>query len=188
MREFIRLSKAAGKTKLIFDMRGNGGGNAIHGYDTFKHVYPQVDMEPFGGTRYRANDALNIAGQMTSDFANNKTYAQSNRTAFVNAFSDISQQDIFLYTVGFNFEHQLDINNDQINSWEQMFGPEQINGDNFTSTIRYNFSDPLSYTYPGFSLIGYLDNANEANTSQPFQTQDMVMVWTSPIGNFFQQG
>jgi hypothetical protein len=179
MRDFIRLSKAAGKTKLIFDMRGNGGGNAILGYDTFKQVFPQADQEPFGGTRYRANEALNIAGQMTSDFNNNKTYAQGNQTAFVQAFNDISQQDIFLYTVGFNFEHQLDANNQRINSWEQMFGPEQVNGDAVTTTIRYNFTDEVSYTYPGFSVIGFRENTNETQTPQPFQAQDMVMVRTA---------
>lgn len=26
MRDFIRMAKAQGKTKMIFDMRGNGGG------------------------------------------------------------------------------------------------------------------------------------------------------------------
>lgn len=176
MRDFIRLSKAAGKTKLIFDLRGNGGGNAILGYDTFKHVFPQADQEPFGGTRYRANEALNIAGQITSDFNNNNTYAQTNQTAFAEAFNDISQDDVFLYTVGFNFEHQLDAQNENINTWDQMFGPEQVNGDKFTTTIRYNFSDEASYTYPGFSVIGYRENANETQTPQPFASQDIVMV------------
>ncbi|KAF2685623.1 peptidase S41 family protein [Lentithecium fluviatile CBS 122367] len=176
MRDFIRLSRAAGKTKLIFDMRGNGGGNAILGYDTFKQAFPQADKEPFGGTRYRANEALNVAGQMTRDFADNKTYAQSNETAFTQAFNDITQNDIFLYTVGFNFEHQLDASNKRINSWEQMFGPEQVNGDSFTATIRYNFTDEASYTYPGFSVIGFRENANETQTPQPFKAEDIVML------------
>jgi len=184
MRDFIRMSKAAGKTKLIFDMRGNGGGNAILGYDTFKHVFPQADQEPFGGTRYRAHEALDIAGQMTRDFDNNKTYAQGNQTAFVQAFNDISQQDIFLYTVGFNFEHQLDAENQRINSWEQMFGPEQVNGDSFSTTLRYNFTDEASYTYPGFSVIGFRENANETQTPQPFKAQDMVMVRTARSSRF----
>ncbi|KAL5437208.1 hypothetical protein PMIN06_010610 [Paraphaeosphaeria minitans] len=73
MRDFIRMSVKAGKTKMIFDLRGNGGGNAILGYDSFKQVFPQADQEPFGGTRFRANDALNVVGEMTRNLDANKT-------------------------------------------------------------------------------------------------------------------
>lgn len=181
MRDFIRLSVKMGKTKLIFDLRGNGGGNAILGYDTFKQVFPQTDQEPFGATRYRANEAVNVVGMMTSEFAAGKTYVQSNQTAFVEAFEDSTEEGIILYTSSFNFEHQLDINNEPLESWEQMFGPERINADNFTKQTRYNFSDEPSYTYPGFSIIGYLNNTNETATPQPFKAENMVMVQFNPI-------
>lgn len=124
MRDFIRASKQAGKTKMIFDLRGNGGGNAILGYDTFKQVYPQAAAEPFGGTRFRANDALNSAGKITQDFLANRTFAQGNQTAFTEAFgTGTTQADIFAFTAGFNYQHTLDIQNKAIGSWEQLFGP-----------------------------------------------------------------
>ncbi|KAF2007965.1 hypothetical protein P154DRAFT_453317, partial [Amniculicola lignicola CBS 123094] len=176
MRDFIRQSKAAGKTKLIFDLRGNGGGNAILGYDSFKQVFPQASQEPFGGTRYRANEALDIWGQMTSDFNAGTTYAQKNTTAFAEAFAGLSQNDIFLYTIGQNFQHQLDVNNQKIPTWQKMFGPDRLNNDTFTTTIRYNFSDEFSYTYPGFSVIGFLNNTNETSTPQPFKSENIVML------------
>jgi hypothetical protein len=171
------MSQKAGKTKMIFDLRGNGGGNAILGYDTFKQVYPQAAAEPFGGTRFRANDALNAAGKITESFLANKTYAQSNRTAFVEAFGrGATQDDIFGFTAGFNYQHILDINNKAATGWNQLFGPQQANNDSFTTTLRYNFSDSISTTYSGFSVIGFNDNANETSTPQPFQAQDMVML------------
>ncbi|PVH95380.1 hypothetical protein DM02DRAFT_537479 [Periconia macrospinosa] len=176
MRDFIRMATKAGKTKLIFDMRGNGGGNAILGYDTFKQVFPQADQQPFGGTRYRANEALNIAGQITRDFSANQTYAQKNVTAFRDNFGSTTQDDVFLFTVGFNYQHQLNAKEEKFNSWEQMFGPDNINGDQFTSTLRYNFTDEASYTYPGFSVIGFLENSNETQTAQPFKAENMVML------------
>ncbi|RYN68605.1 hypothetical protein AA0118_g1267 [Alternaria tenuissima] len=177
MRDFIRMSQKAGKTKMVFDLRGNGGGNAILGYDTFKQVYPQAAAEPFGGTRFRANDALNAAGKITESFLANKTYAQSNQTAFVEAFGrGATQDDVFGFTAGFNYQHILDVNNKAATGWNQLFGPQQANNDSFTTTLRYNFSDSISTTYNGFSVIGYNDNANETSTPQPFQAQDMVML------------
>ncbi|KAL1602739.1 hypothetical protein SLS60_006160 [Paraconiothyrium brasiliense] len=176
MRDFIRMSVRAGKTKMIFDLRGNGGGNAILGYDSFKQVFPQADQDPFGGTRFRANDALNVVGQMTRDFNANKTFVQSNSMAFKEAFGQLTMNDISLFTSGFSFQHQLDIDNKALGSWEQMFGPETVNSDKFTTTLRYNFTDEVSYTYPGFSVIGFLKNANETRTPQPFKAHDIVML------------
>jgi hypothetical protein len=177
MRDFIRMAQKAGKTKMVFDLRGNGGGNAILGYDTFKQVYPQASAEPFGGTRFRANDALNSAGKITQDFLAHKTFAQGNETAFVEAFGQgATQGDVFGFTAGFNYQHILDVDNQDIQSWEKLFGPQQANGDTFTTTLRYNFSDSISTTYTGFSVIGFNENANETSTPPPFQAQDMVML------------
>lgn len=177
MRDFIRKSKADGKTKMIFDLRGNGGGNAILGYDTFKQVYPQAEQEPFGGTRFRANDALNQAGKITQSFLAGKTFAQSNKTAFTEAFGeDVTQEDIFGFTSSFNYQHIFDANNKAFRSWEQLFGPDERKNDTFTTTLRYNYSDSISTTYSGFSVIGFGANLNETKTPQPFQAQDMVML------------
>ncbi|KAJ4412745.1 hypothetical protein N0V91_000507 [Didymella pomorum] len=177
MRDFIRMCKTQGKTKMIFDMRGNGGGNAILGYDTFKQVYPQADQDPFGGTRFRANDAIKAAYQLTGDFVNNKTFVQSNQTAFIQAFGrGTTANDILGLTASFNFQHQLDVDNKAIATSDAAFGPQTANGDQFTTTIRYNFSDPISTSYQGFSVIGFDANKNETSTPQPFKAEDMVML------------
>lgn len=170
------MSVASNKTRLILDLRGNGGGNAILGYDSFKQLFPQTNQVPFGGTRYRAHQALDIIGKTTSDFIEGRTYVQSNVTAFNTSLQGLSMNDIFLFTTGFNFEHQLDENNKELRNWEQMFGPEKANNDNYTITLRYNFTDEASYTYPGFSVIGFLANANETSTPQPFEAENIVMV------------
>lgn len=152
-------------------------GNAILGYDTFKQVYPQTEQEPYGGMRFRANDALGSAGKITQDFIEGSTFAQSNETAFAQVFGPgTTQADIFGFTSVFNYQHVLDIENKAYTSWEQFFGPAQANGDRFTNTLRYNFSDGISTTYQGFSVIGFGANANETQVPQPFEAQDMVML------------
>ncbi|KAJ8110887.1 hypothetical protein OPT61_g6385 [Boeremia exigua] len=177
MRDFIRMCKTQGKTQMIFDMRGNGGGNAILGYDTFKQVYPQADQQPFGGTRFRANDALKAVYSQTGDFIANKTFVQSNRTAFVQAFGQgVTNDDVIGITASFNFQHQLDVDNKAIGTSDAAFGPQTVHGDQFTTTIRYNFSDPISTSYQGFSVIGFDKNQNETNTPQPFEASNMVML------------
>lgn len=42
--------------------------------------------------------------------------------------------------------------------------------------MRYNFSDEISTSYIGFSVIGFGNNTNETATPQPFRAQDMVML------------
>ena len=159
-------------TKLI-----SRTGNAILGYDTFKQVYPQADQDPFGGTRFRANDAIKAAYQLTGDFVNNKTFVQSNQTAFAQAFGrGTTANDILGLTASFNFQHQLDVDNKAIATSDAAFGPQTANGDQFTTTIRYNFSDPISTSYQGFSVIGFDRNKNETSTPQPFKAEDMVML------------
>ena len=102
---------------------------------------------------------------------------QSNKTALIQAFGKgTTDEDIIGLTVSFNYQHQLDIDNKAINSSMAAFGPQTANGDQFTTTIRYNFSDPLSTSYQGFSVIGFDKNKNETSTPQPFKAQDMVMV------------
>jgi hypothetical protein len=102
---------------------------------------------------------------------------QSNATAFTEAFGQgATQDDVFSITAGFNYQHQLDVDNAAIPSWEKAFGPAQFNGDNFTTLVRYNFTDGISTSYQGFDIIGFGQNANETSTPQPFKAQDMVMV------------
>lgn len=176
LREFIGASVDAGKTKLVFDMRGNGGGNAVLGLDTFKQVFPQSEMEPFVASRYRAHEALNMAGRLVSDFNQGRTFVQQNDTAFDENFAGSTPEELDLYTSVFNYEHNLNIDLEGFESWEEMYGPVTFNNDRFTARMRYNLSDVCSYTYPGFSVTGFLNNTEAAAAPQPFRAENMVMV------------
>lgn len=176
MRDFLLKSSQANKTKLILDLRGNSGGNAILGYDTFKQLFPQAIHEPFGGTRIRVHEALHTVGNTTHEFAAGRTFAQGNQTAFAENFDGTTPNDILLFTSPFNFEHQLDVDQQGFGSWEAMTGPQQLNGDEFSNLMRYNLSDVMSYGCPEFSVTGFLDNTNGTSEVQPFGAENIVMV------------
>ncbi|KAE9364686.1 hypothetical protein N431DRAFT_474269 [Stipitochalara longipes BDJ] len=59
-KDFFAAAAAANKTKLIIDVSGNGGGNTLLPNDVFKRLFP--DIEPYGASRLRGNDAANIYG------------------------------------------------------------------------------------------------------------------------------
>lgn len=176
VRDFIRMAKDAGKAKLVFDLRGNGGGHAMLGYDTFKQVFPRGDQSPFGGTRYRTHEALDIVGRVTEEFSAGRTYAQNNETAFHEGFAETTHHDVLLFTSAFNYDLQLDANEVEFPSWQHLLSSRTHQGDNFSKILRYNFSDTDSYAQPGFSLMGYLNNSHETKTPQPFDSENMVMV------------
>ena len=58
---FLATAKAAGKTKLVVDLQGNGGGLLSLGYDAFLQLFPNVI--PYGASQYRAYNGLKLIGQ-----------------------------------------------------------------------------------------------------------------------------
>ena len=160
---FLAESRAAGKTKLIVDLSANSGGTILAGYDLFKQLFPSV--VPFGETRFRAHEAFNIIGEQFSTLA---------------AGYPANQSDTEIEIAGdnpFNYREDLTTLLTQDQSWAEVYGPHEFYGDNFTSIIRYNLSDPLQTVNPisgvGIVVTGYL---NRTNFSQPYAKDDVIMV------------
>jgi len=74
IQEFLAAAKIAGNTKLIIDLQSNGGGRILLGYDAFKQLFPNLD--PYGGSVFRAHDGLNFIGQGLNDLIQNLNQAQ----------------------------------------------------------------------------------------------------------------
>ncbi|KAK0653734.1 Peptidase S41 family protein ustP [Lasiodiplodia hormozganensis] len=164
--EVIAEATAQKKKYLIVDLRRNGGGSILLGYDLFKQLFPSI--EPYGATRVRAADSYNAMGQVVTAIADEYDIA-NNETAQEEIF------DSFQYGIIRHFWAQsvgLDVNNKEFPSWEAFFGPEAIHGDNFTNLVRNNFSDPLQVG--DFSVSGYGDNSDVP--SQPFKAENIVLL------------
>lgn len=149
IREFLSACMTAGKTKLIIDLSANGGGSVFNGYDLFKQLFPTI--EPFGGSRFRAIPALNVIGAV---FTASGVYNAS-------------------YNSQFQTQSSLDMNLQQFPNWDAEFGPNKYHGDNFTSLLRYNLSDPIQTFSAGHFVSGY---GNETVAPQPFLAKNIVML------------
>lgn len=163
LREFLASATSSGKTRLIVDTRGNGGGNIILGFEIFKQLFPSI--APFGASRFHAHSAFELIGAALADVVNNETYIHENGADFL---SDVENFSFFDYQL------LLDINNQDFKTFEDYYGPHIIHDDNYTSVWRYNFSNALSTSYPFFSLTGYINETKV--TAQPFKSENIVLL------------
>jgi hypothetical protein len=169
--DFIAAAVAAGKTKLIIDVSANGGGNILQADSLFKNLFPS--LTPYGGTRFRAHEAFNMIGETVSAAAGPQ-YPWDNISAVVSGQQNFSALDVY-YGTPFDYRADLDINNQPFTSWAEKYGPHQFNGDQFTSIMRLNLSDPVDLYTAGITVDGYLNRTN-IPPSQPFAAADIVLL------------
>ncbi|KAE9370993.1 hypothetical protein N431DRAFT_441047 [Stipitochalara longipes BDJ] len=153
VQNFLAACVLAGKTKLVIDLSGNPGGEPNLAVDVFKQLFPQ--KAPYHAARLRATDELDFLGSTLAKLPyNNATYADINYEAF-----ESSSYTNFL-------------------SWAQLFGPYSIYGDNFTSLLQANFSDPVqTLDQDDFVVTGYLNRST--GFTQPFAAENIVLLYDS---------
>ncbi|RDW57380.1 hypothetical protein BP5796_12830 [Coleophoma crateriformis] len=156
--------KRDGKTKLIVDLQGNGGGVILNGYDTFRQLFPKVQEVVYA--RQRVQTGFTALAQQTSDKARN----------FNPATSDIDT--LGLAEDHFNYRFDLNQDRQRFTSFEDKFGPVSVNGDMFTHLQQWNWSDPLitinQTTGAGMDITGY---GSRQNFTQPFLASNIVMLY-----------
>lgn len=161
---FIETAAAMGKTKLIVDLSANGGGVILQGYDLFKQLFPSI--LPYGASRYRAHEALNLVGTQ-----------ESYLSGLVPRSLDDNYTWIEFEASAWNYRTNLDVNYEPFTDWADLYGPHALGPqpDNFTSIIRWNLSDVLSpYNSGGIDVSGYLNRTNI--TAQPFEAENIIIV------------
>lgn len=164
---FITKARSAGKTKLVIDLSGNGGGTILVGYDTFRQLFPSIVQDGF--SRFREHEAFDILSRELSLYS----------TKFDAATADNKQ--IFAYLSVPNYHYDLNETNQNFMTHDDKFAPQRYNGDAFTSIMRWNLSDPLTTTNTtwgvGETITGY---SNRQNFTQPFEAMDIIMVRCHP--------
>ena len=67
-RTIIATAKSLGKTRLILDVRANGGGHVVDAYSLFKQLFPS--MTPYAASNMAAWPLFDAIGEVASDYNN----------------------------------------------------------------------------------------------------------------------
>ncbi|KAF2669042.1 hypothetical protein BT63DRAFT_413514 [Microthyrium microscopicum] len=164
---FLNKSKAAGKTKLIVDVRGNGGGAVFTGYDLFRQLFPSLKLE--ASTRFRSHQTADYLGTLFSQFPG------------------LTQQDIDLDSKdndtkaitlakadAFNFHSYIKPSGGNFSSWKDLYGPVMAGGDNFTQTLAFDFNNVAQAEAGGLQISGTGDLPNFKD--QIFKTENILLI------------
>jgi hypothetical protein len=160
VRQLLATASENDRTKLVIDLRGNGGGTIFLAYDLFRQLFPSET--PYGAGNYRAGELHNFTGRVASE---NIEQLRSTYPELVKAGVD----GVVLNS--FNYREPLTEINEPFTSWENFFGPHQSDRGDFTSLNRFNLTDISATTIP---ILGY---AND-NITQPqtFSPEDIVLL------------
>lgn len=118
--DFLNASKTAGMKRVLIDLQQNYGGDTLLAFDTYKKFFPQ--NEPCGGSRLRAHTSANVVGEQITTYWNGLTPDYDDYYALLN--SEWVSSDRIDASTNRNFT-----------SWQQFFGPQQLNGDSFTAVV-----------------------------------------------------
>lgn len=127
--QFLKRAVAANKKKLIVDIRANPGGHVVQGFDTFKQLFPQI--VPFGASRLRAHEGIEIISAAIADIHDNATLAKLDPKGYRDVLKSLSE---------FDYHSMLTVNNTAFTSFKDMYGPDKIENDFYTAEQRYNVS------------------------------------------------
>lgn len=156
--EFISTAQSRGVSRIIIDVRQNGGGKVISGYDMYKQFFP--DQEPQTQSRWRGHAASEIFGENISSL---NTMTTRNANLFVSPFNKASY---------------MNADGNDFGSWSDMYPPVRHHNDRFTSLLRYNLSDPFTTSSEslavGITVTGYGNRADFTTT--PFRAEDIVIL------------
>lgn len=166
MQTMLAEMKRDGKTKLVVDLQGNGGGVIINGFDSFRQLFPATQDRVLA--RQRIGPTYSILSRVVSDQLGNSTVQGTLDPTRVN-----------LIQSPFNVNFDLSQNRSAFKSFAEKFGPFPVNGDQFSGLQQNNWDDPNftsnETTGAGMDVTGY---GSRKNFTQPFPAANIVMVWS----------
>ncbi|KAK4161565.1 hypothetical protein QBC43DRAFT_357679 [Cladorrhinum sp. PSN259] len=166
LRDFLREALAAGKTKLIIDLQGNGGGYILQGYDFYRQLFPSITQEDF--SRWKESASFTAEAHIVSDLV-----------AGVNPHTEASRDLILTYQSWFNYRYDLNLTNSPFPSFDAKFPTDNIyKSTHYTSLMRWNINDSLTTINTTFGLgIEIAGYGALSNLTQPFAAENIVLLY-----------
>ena len=148
--DFVAQAVTDGKTKMVIDLSGNGGGDVAQGLNLFRVFYP--DRPIYSATRFRATELIDLMGRVLSQDINTDNGSALDPPLVFQKAVTPDQQDPF-------------------SSWQQLYGPHDILGAKMSSLYAiFNISVEASRDDPTSGFHGTTD------LPQPFKTENIVIV------------
>ncbi|KAF1969364.1 peptidase S41 family protein [Bimuria novae-zelandiae CBS 107.79] len=158
VQSYIDQAKAQKIEKHIIDIRTNGGGKILLGYDMFLQFFPKE--KPQLQSRWRGHKGSELFGEKLSS---------------IQIMNDTNGN---LYTSPFNYHSYIDAQDEAFSDFKDMYPPEKFNDDSFTALLKYNLSDPIETSSDkysiGITMTGYLGRDNF--TESPFKTENILIL------------
>ena len=133
LKTFLERSISEKKTKLVIDLRENGGGAPHLIFDTFFQLFP--GQVPYSGQRYRAEEQYLAVGEAVNQIKNDPKLLSAYNSATTSRELDFDNQwRIWAYW------HFTTATGENFPDWKSYAGPEILNSDAFTVTNRQNVS------------------------------------------------
>ncbi|KAK3991035.1 hypothetical protein QBC44DRAFT_357896 [Cladorrhinum sp. PSN332] len=164
-RDFFSKAVAAGKTKLIVDFQGNGGGIILLGYDFFRQLFPHVTQEDY--SRWKESASFMAEARIASDLV-----------AGVNPYTEHSEELVLTYQSWLNYRYDLNATNQPFPTFDSKFPTDNIyQSTPYTALTRWNLNDTLvsNQTFGvGIEITGY---GSLSNASQPFKAEKIILLY-----------
>lgn len=178
MEQFLNMSKAQGKKRLVIDVTSNGGGLVAAGYELYRQIFPNTTL--FQATNMRRTDSLvqsaRIANANLDKLLNlNPSTVGRNSSQETRALAALQQNSIIgnllpggVYSAG-----------DAVNytTTEQIISSVTLHGDQF---IAYQ-STPQNDTSSLFNLTGVGSRAR--TPAAVFKAEDIVILTDGTCGS-----
>ncbi|KAK4655267.1 hypothetical protein QC762_301280 [Podospora pseudocomata] len=162
---FFSLAAQEGKTKLVIDFQGNGGGYILQGYDFFRQLFPSIVQE--GLSRFKEDPSFLSLASIISDLV-----------AGVNPYTEPSANLVRNYQNWFNYRYDLDLHNQLFPSFDAKFYPHIYKSTPYTSLLRWNLYDSLTTINTTFGLgIEVTGYGARTNLAQPFFAENIVLLY-----------
>ncbi|SMY21844.1 unnamed protein product [Zymoseptoria tritici ST99CH_1A5] len=129
---FLDEASADGRSRLIIDLRGNGGGLGYLPHEIFRQLFPSTPL-PSDLSNFRAHPLFDLIGSTVTSFYTTSPSAD--------LLSDLRPS---FGTFGFDSTQHLDLTTSSFTSWRDFYGPVSVpslESASFTKLSRPNYTD-----------------------------------------------